>query len=65
MAGLARLANWFDQAVVNGFVNGIGRFSLITAEGLRQGVSGQLQSYVLTLIVAIILLLTVIQFWYS
>jgi NAD(P)H-quinone oxidoreductase subunit 5 len=65
VAGLARLANWFDQAVVNGFVNGIGRFSFITAEGLRQGVSGQLQSYVLTLILAIILLFTAIQIWFS
>jgi NAD(P)H-quinone oxidoreductase subunit 5 len=65
VAGLARMASWFDQAVVNGLVNGIGRFSLISAEGLRQGVSGQLQSYVLTVIVAIVFLLSAIQLWFS
>jgi NAD(P)H-quinone oxidoreductase subunit 5 len=65
VAGMARLANWFDQAVVNGLVNGIGRFSLVSAEGLRQGVSGQMQSYVLTVIVAIVFLLSAIQLWFN
>ena len=64
VSGLARLANWFDQSVVNGFVNGIGRFSFTTAEGLRQGVSGQLQSYVLTIIFSIVFFFSVIQLWF-
>jgi NAD(P)H-quinone oxidoreductase subunit 5 len=43
---------------VNGRVNGIGRASLQSAESLKLGVSGQLQSYVLTVLVAIVLSLT-------
>ena len=61
VAGLARLSNWIDQTLVSGLVNGIGRLSLSSAEGLKLGVSGQLQSYVLTVIVAIVLLLTALQ----
>jgi len=57
IAGLARLTNGFDRQVVNGFVNGIGRLSLQSADGLKLGVSGQLQSYVLTVVVAIVVLL--------
>ncbi|CAK6689622.1 NAD(P)H-quinone oxidoreductase subunit F [Synechococcus sp. CBW1107] len=58
VAGLARLTDWMDRTVVNGLVNGIGRLSLDSAEGLKLGVSGQLQAYVLTVMVAIVLLLT-------
>jgi len=65
VASLSRLTNWFDKVVVNGLVNGIGRFSLISAEGLRQGVSGQTQSYVLTVLVAIVLLFGAMQWWFS
>ena len=57
IAGLARLTNGFDRQVVNGLVNGIGRLSLQSADGLKLGVSGQLQSYVLTVVVAIVVLL--------
>jgi NAD(P)H-quinone oxidoreductase subunit 5 len=58
VAGLARLTDWIDRTLVNGLVNGIGRFSLDSAEGLKLGVSGQLQTYLLTVMVAIVLLLT-------
>ena len=61
VASLARLSNWIDQILVNGLVNGIGRLSLSSAEGLKLGVSGQLQTYLLTVIVAIVLLLTSLQ----
>ena len=61
VAGLARLSNWIDQTLVNGLVNGIGRLSLASAEGLKLGVSGQLQSYVLTVLAAILLLLASLQ----
>ena len=61
VAGLARLSNWIDQTLVNGLVNGIGRLSLASAEGLKLGVSGQLQSYVLTVVAAILLLLASLQ----
>jgi NAD(P)H-quinone oxidoreductase subunit 5 len=58
VAGLARLTNAVDQRVVNGLVNGIGSLSLQSAENLKLSVSGQLQTYVLTVIVAIVLLLS-------
>lgn len=58
VAGLARLINAVDQRVVNGLVNGIGTLSLQSAENLKLSVSGQLQSYVLTVVLAIVLLLT-------
>jgi NAD(P)H-quinone oxidoreductase subunit 5 len=57
VAGLARLVNSVDRVLVNGLVNRIGSASLASAEGLKLGVSGQLQSYVLTLVVAILILL--------
>ncbi len=63
VAGLARLTNWFDRVVVNGLVNGIGLASLISAEGLKLSVSGQMQSYVLTAVVAIVLLFSAMQWW--
>jgi NAD(P)H-quinone oxidoreductase subunit 5 len=61
VASVARLTRWFDIHVVKELVDGIGRLSLTTAEGLKLSVSGQLQSYVLTLIVAIVLLLGTLQ----
>ena len=61
VASLARFTRWFDITVVKGLVDGVGRLSLTTAEGLKLSVSGQLQSYVLTLIVAIVLLLGGLQ----
>jgi NAD(P)H-quinone oxidoreductase subunit 5 len=57
VAGLARLTNSVDRVLVNGLVNRIGTASLASAEGLKLSVSGQLQSYVLTLVTAIIMLL--------
>ncbi|MFN5219485.1 MAG: NAD(P)H-quinone oxidoreductase subunit F [Cyanobacteriota bacterium] len=65
VAGLARITNGFDQVVVNGLVNRIGRFSLASAEGLKLGVSGQMQTYVLTTLVAIVLLLTSLSWFHG
>jgi len=61
VASLARLTRWFDITVIKGLVDGVGRLSLTTAEGLKLSISGQLQSYVLTVIVAIVLLLASLQ----
>jgi len=61
VSGLAQATRWFDIAIVKGFVDGVGRLSLATADGLKLSVSGQLQSYVLTLILAIVLLLGALQ----
>jgi len=56
VAGLAGIVNGVDRVLVNGLVNRIGTASMASAEGLKLGVSGQLQSYVLTVVVAIVLL---------
>ncbi len=56
VAGLARITSAFDRRVVSGLANRVGQASLASAETLRFGVSGQLQSYVLTLVAAIVLL---------
>ena len=61
VAGLARLTNAIDQRVVNGLVNGIGQLSLQSAENLKLSVSGQLQTYVLTVVLAIVLLLSALS----
>jgi len=58
VAGLARFTNGLDRQAVNRLVNGIGRFSLQSAENLKFGVSGQLQSYILTVAIALVLLVT-------
>ena len=57
VSSLARLVNSVDRVLVNGLVNRIGSASLASAEGLKLGVSGQMQSYVLTLVAGIIALL--------
>ena len=56
VAGLARLTSRFDRTVVSSLANQVGLASLASADTLRLGVSGQLQSYVLTLVAAIVLL---------
>ena len=61
VASLARLTRWFDIHIIKGLVDGVGRLSLATAEGLKLSVSGQLQSYVLTLVIAIVVLLLTLQ----
>ncbi len=56
VAGLARLTSGFDRTVVSGLANRVGLASLASAETLKLGVSGQLQSYVLTLVAGILIL---------
>ncbi len=61
VASLARVTLWIDRTLIKGLVDGVGRLSLSTAEGLKLTVSGQLQSYLLTVIVAVLLLLGGLQ----
>jgi NAD(P)H-quinone oxidoreductase subunit 5 len=61
VANLAQFTRWFDLNVIKGLADGVGRLSLATADGLKLSVSGQLQSYVLTVLLAIVLLLGVLQ----
>ncbi len=56
VAGLARITNGFDQLVVNGMVNRIAAVSMGSAESLKLGVSGRLQTYVFTVVAAIVVL---------
>jgi len=49
--------------LLNRFVNRIGSSSMVSAEGLRLAVSGQTQSYVLTVLLAIVLLLSALVWW--
>jgi NAD(P)H-quinone oxidoreductase subunit 5 len=60
VAQLAKVTNAFDNRVVNGLVNWIGTSSLASAETLKLSVSGQLQSYVLTVVVAMVVLFSVL-----
>jgi NAD(P)H-quinone oxidoreductase subunit 5 len=57
VAGLARLITSVDRVFLNGLVNRIGSASLASAETLKFGVSGQMQTYVFTVVAAILLLL--------
>jgi NAD(P)H-quinone oxidoreductase subunit 5 len=63
VAGMARITNGFDQLVVNGLVNRIADVSMASAQTLKLGVSGRLQTYVLTVLVAILLLLGSLSWW--
>jgi len=58
VALFSNLAYNFDRYVVDGFLHGLARLSLQSAEGLKLSVSGKSQSYLLTVIAAIVLLLS-------
>ena len=60
VSSLAQAADWMDRVVVSGMANGVGRLSLASAEGLKLGVSGASQTYVLTVVAAVVLLLLVL-----
>lgn len=57
VAGFADLTNSFDQEVITGLANRLGSLSMQGAQGLKLAVSGQMQTYVLTAVLAIVLLL--------
>lgn len=57
VAGFADLTNRFDQEVVTGLANRLGGLSMQGAQGLKLAVSGQMQTYVLTAVLGIVLLL--------
>jgi NAD(P)H-quinone oxidoreductase subunit 5 len=56
VATLARLTDGVDRQIVNRLAERVGVASLATAQELKLGVSGQLQSYVLTVVAAIVIL---------
>ncbi len=59
---LSRLSAWFDRYVIDGVVNLIGLASILTGEGLKYSISGQSQTYVLTILVGVSLL-SVLMTW--
>eukprot|EP00457_Paulinella_chromatophora_P002577 gb/GEZN01002582.1/.p2 GENE.gb/GEZN01002582.1/~~gb/GEZN01002582.1/.p2 ORF type:complete len:342 (+),score=-37.87 gb/GEZN01002582.1/:2-1027(+) len=65
VSGCSYIASWFDTAIVNGFVNYVGRFSMDSAEGLRLSISGRSQSYILTVVITIVFLLAALSWLVS
>ncbi|NEP17068.1 MAG: NAD(P)H-quinone oxidoreductase subunit F [Leptolyngbya sp. SIO4C1] len=53
---LSRISSWFDRYVVDGAVNFVGAASLLGGEGLKYSISGQSQSYILTIVIGVGLL---------
>jgi NAD(P)H-quinone oxidoreductase subunit 5 len=53
---LSRFSNWLDRYVVDGAVNLVGMASLLSGEGLKYSISGQSQTYILTIVVGVSLL---------
>jgi NAD(P)H-quinone oxidoreductase subunit 5 len=54
VAGLSRVSAWIDRYIVDGLVNVVGVASLFAGEGLKYSVSGQSQSYMLTIVVGLV-----------
>ena len=63
VALFSKLAYSFDRNVVDGVLHGLARFSLQSAEGLKLSISGRSQSYLLTVIAAVVLLLSSLSWW--
>ena len=61
VANLAQFTRWVDLNVIKAMADGVGNLSMATANGLKLSVSGKTQSYVLTVLLAIVLLLGVLQ----
>jgi NAD(P)H-quinone oxidoreductase subunit 5 len=56
VALLSRFSAWSDRYLVDGFVNLVGFAAIFSGQGLRYSVSGQSQSYMLTILVVISIL---------
>lgn len=62
---LSKLSSWLDRYVVDGVVNFVGAASLFGGESLKYSVSGQSQSYILTIVagVGLLVLMTTWSMW--
>lgn len=47
---ISRLTDWFDRNIVDGLVNLIGQFSILSGESLKYGNVGQTQFYLFTIV---------------
>ncbi len=54
VAGLSRVSAWIDRYIVDGLVNMVGFASLFAGESLKYSVSGQSQSYMLTIVMSVV-----------
>ncbi len=54
VAGLSRVSAWVDRYIVDGLVNMVGFASLFAGESLKYSISGQSQSYMLTILLSIV-----------
>jgi NAD(P)H-quinone oxidoreductase subunit 5 len=62
VASLADFTNNIDRVLINGLVNRIGSASMASSESLRFGVSGRLQTYVLTVVMSIVVLMGILSY---
>jgi NAD(P)H-quinone oxidoreductase subunit 5 len=53
VVGLSKVSAWIDRYIIDGLVNLVGVASLSAGQGLKYSVSGQSQSYLLTIVVGI------------
>ncbi|MGF1513820.1 MAG: NAD(P)H-quinone oxidoreductase subunit F [Elainellaceae cyanobacterium] len=62
---IASASAWFDRYVVDGFVNLVGVVTVFGGQALKYSASGQSQSYVLTILIGVGVLLLVTAGWVS
>lgn len=54
---VSKIISWFDNYLVDGFVNVVGFATMFSGQSLKYNVSGQSQSYLLTILVGVVLFL--------
>jgi NAD(P)H-quinone oxidoreductase subunit 5 len=54
---VSQVSAWFDRTVVDGLINLVGFVSILSGEGLKYSISGRSQSYMLTIVMGVGLLL--------
>jgi len=61
---MARFSNWCDRYIVDGMVNFMGIASIFSGESLKYSITGQSQSYMLTMLVSVSVLGGVLM-WFA
>ncbi len=54
VVGLSKVSAWIDRYIIDGLVNLVGIASLSAGQGLKYSVSGQSQSYMLTIVLSVV-----------
>jgi NAD(P)H-quinone oxidoreductase subunit 5 len=62
VAIISKIISWIDNYLVDGVVNFVGLATLFSGQSLRYNVTGQSQSYLLTIVVGIALFLGILSF---